>query len=338
MVIAGSPPDTLPRLDAEAAPAVLVASARRGSGAGLPGIVLDARCRWPWLGVVLISGCAAEPEELTLADRFLPKPFSGKALIQVVKELAEQADPCRPPVAACARLAQGGQHERHPDPRLGRRTRRSLTSCATSWPPPGSAPRAPARLRRPRRWWRAAAPGSGRWVLDVGLPDGDGRDLCARLRAAGLRVPVLMLTGSDAEADVVRGLEAGANDYVAQPCSAGVLVARLRAHLRLHENSVDAVFSLGPWQFHPAQKLLRDARGAKVWLTAKEVDILRYMQRSGGTVSKQALLSEVWGYNPSVSSHTLETHIYRLRQKIEADPYAARLLLTAEGGYQLAGA
>ena len=175
-------------------------------------------------------------------------------------------------------------------------------------------------------------------LLDVGLPDGDGRDLCARLRAAGLRVPVLMLTGSDAEADVVRGLEAGANDYVAKPCSAGVLVARLRAHLRLHESSVDAVFSLGPWQFHPAQKLLRDARGARVWLTAKEVDILRFMQRIGGTVSKQALLSEVWGYNPSVSSHTLETHIYRLRQKIEADPYAAQLLLTAEGGYRLAPA
>ena len=173
-------------------------------------------------------------------------------------------------------------------------------------------------------------------LLDVALPDGDGRDLCARLRAGGLRVPVLMLTGSDAEEDIVRGLESGAHDYVAKPCSAAVLVARLRTQLRLHENSMDAVFSLGSWRFHPAQKLLRDARGVKVWLTAKEVDILRHLQRSGGTVSKQALLSDVWGYNPSVSSHTLETHIYRLRQKIEADPYAARLLLTAEGGYKLA--
>ena len=173
-------------------------------------------------------------------------------------------------------------------------------------------------------------------LLDVALPDGDGRDLCARLRAGGLRVPVIMLTGSDGEEDIVRGLESGAHDYVAKPCSAAVLVARLRTQLRLHENSMDAVFSLGPWRFHPAQKLLRDARGVKVWLTAKEVDILRHLQRSGGTVSKQALLSDVWGYNPSVSSHTLETHIYRLRQKIEADPYAARLLLTAEGGYRLA--
>ena len=175
-------------------------------------------------------------------------------------------------------------------------------------------------------------------LLDVGLPDGDGRDLCARLRASGLRIPVIMLTGSDSEQDVVRGLEAGAHDYVAKPSSAGVLIARLRTQLRLHENSMDAVFNLGPWQFHPAQKLLRDSRGVKVWLTAKEVDILRHLQRNGGTVSKQALLSEVWGYNPSVSSHTLETHIYRLRQKIEVDPYAARLLLTAEGGYRLAPA
>ena len=154
--------------------------------------------------------------------------------------------------------------------------------------------------------------------------------------ASGLRVPIIMLTGSDAEADVVRGLEAGAHDYVAKPVRPAELIARLRTQLRLHENSMDAVFTLGPWQFHPAQKLLRDGKGVKIWLTAKEVDILRHLQRSGGAVSKQSLLSEVWGYNPSVSSHTLETHIYRLRQKIEADPYAAQLLLTAEGGYRLA--
>ncbi len=175
-------------------------------------------------------------------------------------------------------------------------------------------------------------------ILDVTLPDGDGRDLCARLRAAGLQVPVLMLTGADGEEDIVRGLEAGANDYVAKPCSAGVLIARLRTQMRLHENSMDAVFSLGPWQFHPALKLLRDSQGMRIWLTPKEVDILRYLQRNGGIVSKHALLAEVWGYNPSVSSHTLETHIYRLRQKIEVNPSAARLLLTAEGGYQLASA
>ena len=104
-------------------------------------------------------------------------------------------------------------------------------------------------------------------ILDVALPDGDGRDLCARLRAAGLRVPVIMLTGSDTEEDIIRGLEAGANDYVAKPCSTAVLIARLRTQVRLHENSMDAVFDLGPWKFYPARKLLRDDRGVKVWLT-----------------------------------------------------------------------
>ena len=173
-------------------------------------------------------------------------------------------------------------------------------------------------------------------ILDVSLPDGDGRDLCTRLRAAGHRMPMVMLTGRDADMDVVRGLEAGAHDYLAKPVRPSVLVARLRALLRHHESSLDAVFPLGPWTFHPAQKLLRGKAGVRIWLTAKEVDILRHLLRSPGPVSKQALLVDVWGYNPSVSSHTLETHIYRLRQKIEADPSDPRLLLTAEGGYYLA--
>ena len=205
----------------------------------------------------------------------------------------------------------------------------SLEAAGFQPVPAATVAEAEALLRGPTRFEAL--------LLDVSLPDGDGRDLCARLRGTGLRVPIIMLTGADGEADVVRGLEAGAHDYVAKPVSPAVLVARLRTQLRLHENSMDAVFTLGPWQFHPAQKLLRNSRGVKIWLTAKEVDILRHLQRNGGAVSKQSLLSEVWGYNPSVSSHTLETHIYRLRQKIEADPYAAQLLLTAEGGYRLAG-
>jgi DNA-binding response OmpR family regulator len=136
--------------------------------------------------------------------------------------------------------------------------------------------------------------------------------------------------------EVVRGLEAGAHDYLAKPVRPAVLVARLHALLRHHESSLDAVFPLGPWTFHPAQKLLRGKAGVRIWLTAKEVDILRHLLRSPGPVSKQALLTDVWGYNPSVSSHTLETHIYRLRQKIEADPHEPRLLLTAAEGYRLA--
>ena len=173
-------------------------------------------------------------------------------------------------------------------------------------------------------------------VLDVNLPDGDGRDLCKRLRAAGHRMPMVLLTGQDSEADEVRGLECGAHDYLAKPVRPAILAARLRALLRHHESSMDAVFTLGSWMFHPARKLLRNAAGVRIWLTSKEVDILRHLMRSGGTVSKQTLLSDVWGYHATVTSHTLETHIYRLRQKIEEDPSDARLLVTSGGGYRLA--
>ena len=173
-------------------------------------------------------------------------------------------------------------------------------------------------------------------LLDVTLPDGDGCDLCARLRAVRQHMPVLMLAGSDAEHDVVRGLEAGAHDYLAKPVRLPVLVARLRAQLRHHENSTDAALTVGRWQFHPARKLLCDEADERIWLTLKEVGILRCLLRRDGTVAKQQLLADVWGYNPTASTHTLAAHIYRLRRKIEADPCNARLLVTTKGGYRLA--
>ena len=174
-------------------------------------------------------------------------------------------------------------------------------------------------------------------LLDVGLPDADGRDLCARLRRAGNRMPVIMLTGADAEGDVVRGLEAGANDYVAKPVRPAELLARLRAQLRVFDASEDAAFRVGPYEFRPsARPLLDAARGRKVRLTGKECGILRRLLRAGGEpVSREALLREVWDYNDAVSTHTLETHIYRLRQKIEAVPGTPRMLLTRDGGYLL---
>jgi DNA-binding response OmpR family regulator len=173
-------------------------------------------------------------------------------------------------------------------------------------------------------------------LMDVGLPDMDGRDAVKKLRADGYKGPVIMLTGHDSETDTIEGLEAGANDYVAKPFRFAVLIARIRAQLRSHEASEDAVLSIGAYTFRPATKLLTNDRGSKVRLTEKETSILRYLYRAGGKViGRDELLQEVWGYNAEVTTHTLETHIYRLRQKIEKDPSAAALLVTEAGGYKL---
>ena len=150
-------------------------------------------------------------------------------------------------------------------------------------------------------------------------------------------MPIIMLTGSNAENDVVRGLDSGANDYISKPFRLAELLARLRAQLRSFESSEDAVFAIGPYMFRPAGKLLQDAaRGRRIRLTEKEAAILKFLYRSGTqAIARQVLLNEVWGYNASVTTHTLETHIYRLRQKIEPDPANARLLITEGGGYRL---
>lgn len=173
-------------------------------------------------------------------------------------------------------------------------------------------------------------------ILDVGLPDTDGRELCKRMRKVGVKAPILMLTGHDSDADTILGLDAGANDYITKPFKFAVLLARIRAQLRQHEQSEDAVFQMGPYTFKPAQKMLVDAKDRKLRLTEKETNILKYLYRAGQqVVPRDVLLHEVWGYNAGVTTHTLETHIYRLRQKIEPDPSNARLLVTESGGYKL---
>lgn len=173
-------------------------------------------------------------------------------------------------------------------------------------------------------------------LFDVGLPDMDGREAVKMLRKAGFKSPIIMLTGNDSDADQILGLDAGANDYVTKPFKFAVLLARMRAQLRQHEQSEDAVFTIGPYTFKPASKLLVDENGSKIRLTEKETSILKYLYRSGEKViTRDVLLHEVWGYNAGVTTHTLETHIYRLRQKIERDPSNAELLVTETGGYKL---
>jgi DNA-binding response OmpR family regulator len=173
-------------------------------------------------------------------------------------------------------------------------------------------------------------------LLDVDLPDIDGRETCRLLRKAGVSAPVIMLTAASTDSDTILGLDAGANDYVTKPFKFAVLLARIRAQLRSHEQSEDAVFHIGPYEFRPAAKVLTDPKLKKIRLTEKETNILKYLYRAGGKpVSREELLTEVWGYNAGVTTHTLETHVYRLRQKIEPDPGIARLLLTEAGGYRL---
>ncbi len=173
-------------------------------------------------------------------------------------------------------------------------------------------------------------------ILDVGLPDTDGRDLCRLMRKQGIKCPIIMLTGHDSDSDTILGLDAGANDYVTKPFKFSVLQARIRAQLRQHEQSEDAIFQLGPYTFKPAMKLLETEDKKKIRLTEKETNILKFLYRAQeNVVARDVLLHEVWGYNAGVTTHTLETHIYRLRQKIEPDPSNVQLLVTEGGGYRL---
>jgi DNA-binding response OmpR family regulator len=173
-------------------------------------------------------------------------------------------------------------------------------------------------------------------IMDVGLPDIDGREAVRILRRNGFKAPIIMLTGHDTDSDTILGLESGANDYLTKPFRFAVLLARIRAQLRQHETSEDAVFTIGPYTFRPSSKVLLNPKGSKVRLTEKETSILRYLYRAGQRpVSREALLQEVWGYNSGVTTHTLETHIYRLRQKIEKDAAAPAILVTESRGYKL---
>ena len=173
-------------------------------------------------------------------------------------------------------------------------------------------------------------------IVDVGLPDMDGREAVKIIRKNGIKAPIIMLTGHDTDSDTILGLEAGANDYVTKPFRFAVLLARIRAQLRTHEQSEDAVFTIGHYTFKPSQKILFEEDGGKVRLTEKETAIMKYLYRAEQKiVGRDELLEQVWGYNSGVTTHTLETHIYRLRQKIERNPSNARMLVTESGGYKL---
>ena len=174
-------------------------------------------------------------------------------------------------------------------------------------------------------------------ILDVALPDMDGREVCRVMRRNGVKSPIIMLSAADTDADTILGLDAGANDYVTKPFRIGVLMARLRSHIREHEQSQYAIFTIGPYTFQPSNKLLLNVESnRKTVLTEKETAIIKFLFLAGErVVNRDKLLSEVWGYNSKVRTHTLETHIYRLRQKIELDPSVPEIIVTEPNGYRL---
>jgi DNA-binding response OmpR family regulator len=176
-------------------------------------------------------------------------------------------------------------------------------------------------------------------ILAADLPDGDGPDFCARLRDHGHRMPIVMIAEAANDNDVARALNSGATDFIVMPFRAAELLARLRAALRTYDDSVNVVFTIGPWTFFPSDRLLTRRDGGRVRLGNKEVSLLKYFCRAGDRViSPQTLLAEVWGYHAAVRTHTLETHVYRLRQRLEFDPKAPLFLVTEPGGYRLKNA
>jgi len=174
-------------------------------------------------------------------------------------------------------------------------------------------------------------------IVEPGPADGDVSDLCGWLRRRGLRVPIIVLSEAAVEQDVVRALDAGANDYVVIPFRLAELKARLRAQIREHETSEDAVLAIGPYHFRPGtQSLHEPAENRHIRLTQQEVAILKHLYRAGGRpISRQTLLHGAWRYSVGARTHTVETHIYRLRRKIEPDPSHPYIILKDRSGYRL---
>jgi DNA-binding response OmpR family regulator len=174
-------------------------------------------------------------------------------------------------------------------------------------------------------------------LLDSTLSDGDGRDMCRWIRGEGHTMPILMLVGQDSEIDTIDGLEAGANDYISKPLRMAELLARIHTHIKLYHDREDAKITIGNFYFVQSRKTLthKDNQGT-LNLTEKETEIIKYLlMKKGDVAHKDELLEEVWGYNTNVKTHTLETHIYRLRQKIGYIDDAP-FLVTKDNGYALA--
>ena len=174
-------------------------------------------------------------------------------------------------------------------------------------------------------------------LIDTDLPDGDGRDLVAALRRRGVMLPMILLSDAASEDDIVAGLDAGADDYLVRPLRIREFAARIRAQFRITVGCDEDDMRVGVLTYRPATRTaFHPFLSQPVRLTEKEAALLgRLCRAEGRPVSRTTLLREVWGYSPSVSSHTVETHIYRLRRKIEGSPGTPPIVLSDEGGYRL---
>jgi DNA-binding response OmpR family regulator len=175
-------------------------------------------------------------------------------------------------------------------------------------------------------------------ILDVMLPKKSGYDVLREARAKGVRTPVIMLTAKGEEVDKVLGLELGADDYMTKPFSLRELLARVKAVLRrtVGANSTQMHATVGVTDVDfSGYTATRD--GVEVPMTPKEIDILKFLyEHRNHTVTRDQLLSGVWGYDESVSTRTVDNFILRLRQKVETDPAHPRVILTIHGaGYKL---
>ena len=174
-------------------------------------------------------------------------------------------------------------------------------------------------------------------LLGLVLPDMDGREALRLMRQNGVTSPIMLLIGANTDADTILGLDVGANNRITKPFRLGVLLARLRAHISQNDRSDDVIFSVGPYSFQPSNKILvRDIDQCKFHLTDKETAILRYLYKARNkAVCREVVHDSVCGYTANETTHTLETHVYRLRQKIEPDPSNVTIIITEPGGYRL---
>ena len=164
----------------------------------------------------------------------------------------------------------------------------------------------------------------------------NGYNLTKSLRLAGFKKPIIMLINQNNNLDIADDQNRKADEYINKPFRYPVLLKSIETQLHKFKKSENTKYSIGNYIFKPKSKILESNKKRSIRLTEKENNILKFLYKHiGNIVSRETLLHEVWGYNSKVTTHTLETHIYRLRQKIEDDPSKACLLITETGGYKL---